>query len=134
MSIGSISSTGKQNAAVAGGLKYKKIQKGNDSFCFLADDSVVDFASLVSFILMYGGIGFFTASYGAQKRITSICCSRGYYNDTHMSIFTTLFISQQRSDSSYEWDTPTQITATGYISSTSNPYIYTIIDNTWTVV
>lgn len=134
MSIGSITSTGKQSAAVAGGLKYKKIQKGNDSFCFLADDTVVDFASLVSFILANGGVGFYTASYGAQKRITSISCSRGYYDDTHMSIFTTLFVSQERPGSSYEWDTPTQITATGYISSSTNPYIFTTIDSSWTVV
>lgn len=133
MSIGSITSTGKQNATVAGALKYKKIQKGNDSFCFLADDSVVDFTSLVNFILNNGGVGFFTASYGAQKRISSIPCSRGYYDDNHTSIFASLYVYQQRSSAAQEWPTPTEIKAVGFMDS-SSPYTTSTINNTWTVV
>lgn len=130
MAIGSITSTGKQNATSSGELKYKKIQKDNDSFCFLADDTVVDFASLIDFILIHGGSGIVSIDGLLYKR-TSIPCARGYAGrDT--AAYTSLITSQRQNDG--EWARPSTILAVGYISTSGNPYISMTVDNTWTVV
>lgn len=135
MSIGSITSTGKQNAAVAGGLKYKKIQKSNVSFCFLADDSVVDFASLVNFILRYGGaqITETDTEYHYNRR-TAIMAGSGAVTATYLYTYTTLVVSQRKVHEYDEWPTPTVITAVGFRDSSSSPYLTMTIDSSWTVV
>ncbi len=130
MSIGSISSTGKQNAAVAGGLKYKKIQKGDDSFSFICDDSVVDLTTLINFILLKGGSGTVIIDGVTYKR-TSIPCARGYAGRDTAS-YTSLIVTQRLI--SDEWTIPTGILAVGYISTSGNPYISMTIDSSWTVV
>lgn len=134
MSIGSITSTGKQNAAVAGGLKYKKIQKNEASFCFLADDSVVDFASLVNFILTYGGvIESELQTEFRYRRKSSIMSAASSVTDSYLYAYTTLVVTQQKANVSDAWSTPTEIKAVGFRDS-SSPYVTWTIDSTWTVV
>lgn len=134
MSIGSITSTGKQNAAVAGGLKYKKIQKGEASFCFLADDTVVDFATLVNFILSYGGSTVTELSTGSRyRRKTCIPCASGILTNSYQDVFSVLMVSQERQYDSIPWYL-VDVKAVGVSNSTSSPYTTQIIDNTWTVV
>ena len=133
MSIGSITSIGKQNAAVAGGLKYKKIQKGDSSFCFLGDDTVVDFASLVNFILLYGG-STITSQDTIEYKRTAIAASRGYLGGSYLTSYTALIVSQTKSPSSPEWTTPSSIVASGYHSTSGNPYDGVTLDSSWTVV
>lgn len=134
MSIGSITSTGKQNAAVAGGLKYKKIQKGDDSFCFLGDDSVVDFASLVNFILANGGvIESELQTEFRYRRKSAIMCAGASITDSYLYAYTTLVVTQQKANLSDAWSTPTDIKAVGFRNS-SSPYSTWTIDSTWTVI
>lgn len=135
MPIGSISSTGKQNAAVAGGLKYKRIQKNETSFCFLADDTVVDFASLVNFIVRCGGSTIRLNDYNAQIKRTAIPVGCGYLGGSqYVSSYTSFIVSQTLNQSTGEWSTPTTIVAVGYHSTSGNPYDSITIDDTWTVV
>lgn len=134
MSIGTITSTGKQNASVAGGLKYKKIQKGEASFCFLADDTVVDFASLVSFILTHGGvIESELQTEFRYRRKSAIMCAGASITESYLYDYTTLVVTQQKSNVSDAWSTPTEIKAVGFRDS-SSPYVTWTIDATWTVV
>lgn len=133
MSIGSITSVGKQNATSSGELKYKKIQKGEASFCFLGDDTVVDFASLVNFILTYGGSSITTQDTIDYKR-TAIPAARGYLGGSYVTSYTSFTVSQTKSPSNPEWTTPSTIAASGYHSTSGNPFDHLTIDNTWTVV
>lgn len=134
MSIGTITSTGKQNAAAAGGLKYKKIQKGSVSFCFLADDSVVDFASLVSFIVNQGGSTSTELTTGAKyRRKSSIPCAGGSITDSYQYIFSVLTVLQERLYDSIPWQL-VDVKAIGVRDATTSAYTTFIIDSTWTVV
>lgn len=134
MSIGSITSTGKQNAAVAGGLKYKRIQKGEASFCFMADDTVVDFASLVSFILTYGGCTSTEMTTGARyRRKTSIPCGGASITDSYQYIFAVLTVLQERQYDSIPWQL-VDVKAIGVRDAATSAYTTYVIDNTWTVV
>lgn len=137
MSIGSITSIGKQNAAVAGGLKYKKLQKGDSSFCFLCDDSVVDFASLINFILNNGGTSIdLNTSYAPpiQSKRTAIPAARGYLGGSYVTSYTSFIVSQTLNNETGKWSTPTSIVAAGYHSTSGNPYDSLTLDNTWTVI
>lgn len=138
MSIGSITGTGKQNAAVAGGLKYKKLQKGNSSFCFLADDTVVDFASLINFILAHGGSSIDTnTSYAPplQSKRTSIPVARGYMGGSqYVSSYTAFIVTQTLNNDTGAWSIPTTIVAVGFHSTSGNPYDSVTLDTSWTVV
>lgn len=138
MSIGTISSTGKQNAAVAGGLKYKKLKKGESSFCFLGDDSVVDFASLINFIVNNGGSSIDTNTSVAppvQSKRTAIPVARGYMGGgSYVSSYTSFIVTQAFNNTTGEWSTPSSIVAVGYHSTSGNPFDYVTLDNSWTVV
>ena len=137
MSIGSITSVGKQNAAVAGGLKYKKLQKGDSSFCFLADDTVVDFASLINFIIVHGGSSIdLNTSYAPpiQSKKTAIPVARGYLGSSYVTSYTSFIVTQTYNTTTGEWTTPTTIVAVGFHSTSGNPYDSVTLDNSWTVV
>lgn len=137
MSIGSITSTGKQNAAVAGELKYKNLQKGNSSFCFLVDDTVVDFASLIKFIIDHGGSSIDTnTSYAPpiQSKRTAIPAARGYWGGSYVSSYTSFIVTQTLNNDTGAWSTPTTIVAVGFHSTSGNPYDSVTLDNSWTVV
>lgn len=137
MAIGTITSTGKQSVAVAGGLKYKKLKKGNSSFCFLADDSVVDFASLINFIVNNGGSSIDTNTSVAppvQSKRTAIPAARGYLGGSYVTSYTSFIVTQALNNTTGEWSTPTTIVAAGYHSTSGNPYDSVTLDNTWTVV
>lgn len=133
VSIGSITSIGKQNAASSGGLKYKKLQKGETSICFIADNTVVDFASLVSFILLHGGSAITTQD-GVEHKKTAIPCGRAHLINYYVTSYTSLIVSQSKQSGSEEWSTSSTITATGYHSTSGNPYDSISIDNTWMVI
>lgn len=137
MSIGTITSTGKQSVAVAGGLKYKKLQKGDSSFCFLADDTVVDFASLIRFIMAHGGSSIdLNTSYAPplQSKRTAIPAARGYWGGSYVSSYTSFIVTRILNNDTGEWSTPTTIVAVGFHSTSGNPYDSVTLDNSWTVV
>ena len=134
MSIGTITGTGKQSVAVAGVLKYKKIQKGTMSFCFLADDTVVDFDSLVSFILEHGGSTITELNSGSRyRRKTCIPCASGILTKSYQDVFSVLMVSQERQYDSIPWYL-VDVKAVGVSNSSSSAYTTQIIDNTWVVV
>ena len=134
MAIGTITSTGKQNAAVAGGLKYKKIQKGVVSFCFLGDDTVVDFASLVNFILNNGGSTSTELSTGYKyRRKTSIPCAGASITDSYQYIFAVLTVLQERQYDSIPWQL-VDVKAIGVRDAATSGYTTYVIDSSWTVV
>lgn len=137
MAIGTITSTGKQSVAVAGGLKYKKLVKDNASFCFLADDTVVDFDSLVSFILEHGGssidVNTSTSPYTQYKR-TAIPVARGYMGGSYVTSYTSFIVTQTFLNTTGEWTTPTTIAAVGYHATSGNPFDLITLDDSWTVV
>lgn len=137
MAIGSITSIGKQNVSSSCGLKYKKLKKGNSSFCFLADDSVVDFDSLINFIVNNGGSSIDTNTSVAppvQSKRTAIPAARGYLGGSHLTSYTSFIVTQSLNNTTGEWSTPTSIVAVGYHSTSGNPFDYVTLDNTWTVL
>ena len=137
MSIGIITSVGKQNVSSSGGLKYKKLQKGDSSFCFLSDDSVVDFASLINFILNHGGTSIdLNTSYAPpiQNKRTSIPAARGYLGGSYVTSYTSFIVTQTLDNNTGKWSTPSTIVAAGYHSTSGNPYDSVTLDNSWTVV
>lgn len=133
MGIGSITSIGKQNVANTGGLKYKKIQKDNKSFCFIGDDTVVDHRSLINFIIGHGG-STETVEDNVYTKRTAIPAGRGYVGGSYPTSYTSLIVRQTKQPDTGEWSTPTNIYAVGYHSTSGNPFDSTTIDDTWTVV
>ena len=126
--IGMITSTGKQNVSNSGNLIYKKIYSDNKEICFIADETVSDFNTLVSFIVSKGGKTNEISSPTELRRYVAIPCASNRtvsYSDPIIS----LSVMQTKQNDSDEWITEQQIVASS-IKSSNNIYI----DSTWSVM